>query len=89
MRFGRFIFLALPLVAPAAYSLDHSPPPSQKVSASKDSKNSSPAGPAAKDADADARLNKMESRMVRRDQEMDKRMKSTRRNDYGARGRDR
>ena len=91
MRFGRFLLLAPLALAPSAYSLDHSPPASPKVSTSKDitSKDSQNAQPAAKDADAEVRLKKWESHMMRRDQEMDKRMKSTQPNDSGGRGRGR
>jgi len=83
MRFGRLILMASLMIGPAAYSLDRNPPPKQKVLASKDAKTTPPT---AKDPDADARLNKWESHMTRRDQQMDKRMKS-RPNETGGRGR--
>lgn len=91
MRFGRLLLLVPLMLAPAAYSLDHSPPPSPKGSTSKDptSKDSQNAQPAAKDGDAEVRLKKWESHMMRRDQEMDKRMKSTQPNDSARRGRGR
>jgi hypothetical protein len=86
MRFGKLIIAIALMLAPAAYSLDKSSPPSQKASASKDAKSSTPA---AKDTAAEERLNRMESHIMKRDQEMDQRMKSGHHNESGNRGRGR
>jgi hypothetical protein len=86
MRFGRLVFLAMLALAPAAYSLDNYAPPDNKTASSKDGKTSAPA---AKDADAQDRVNRMESRMKERNREMDKEMKSEHKNGPGGRGRGR
>jgi hypothetical protein len=84
MLFGRLVFLGVLALAPVAYSLDQAEPPDKKSSSSKDSKTPPPA---AKDADGQDRVNRMESRMKERDREMDKQMKS--KNGPGGRGRGR
>jgi len=80
MRVGGYI-LFLALAVGPAYSLDHRPEQTKSGQRPKpqDARKTEAAKAPRENSDAEARISRMESRMLRRDREMDRRMKAHKR----------